>query len=146
MIASLMQDPIAGAYYANIPATTPPLQLADRYLQIKLGGDREASSHCMAIEAHLRDLARLHFERADVLNALQQMENHKKRRKMGKGAPKYLQHIADQIEQKYEIGNMTHLDDGRIQFTFEDFRVRCKNQPGAVALVVAKYRRGLPKR
>ena len=139
-IAKIMQDPIASAIYASLDSHIPPATIADDYLQAKLAGK---TSLCLALEEHTRDMARLHFDKPGVLEALSAVERHKKIRKPGKGAPKMLQQIADSIESDYAAGKYQALGDGRIQFTAGNTRIKCKNSPGAVALVVAKYRRGI---
>ena len=58
MITTLMDNPKAGAIYANIDPGMPPARVADEYLQAKLAGDKDT---CLAFEAHMRDLARVHF-------------------------------------------------------------------------------------
>ena len=143
MIVTLMNNPKAGAIYANIPATMAPVLVADAYLQAKLAGDADA---CIAYEAHARDLARLHFQREDVRECLAAVERYKAMRKPGKNAPRMFQDIAGEIERAYAAGDYQAAGDGRIVFTIDRLRVTCKDLPGAVALVCAKYRRGIPRR
>ena len=139
-ITKIMQDPKAGAIYASLDFHIPPATIADDYLQAKLAGKK---SLCLALEEHVRDMARVYFDKPGVLEALSAVERHKKIRKPGKNAPKMLQEIADSIETDYAAGDYQALEDGRIEFTAGNTRIKCKNAPGAVALVVAKYRRGL---
>ena len=140
-IQKLMSDQKAAAIYASLDTHIHPAVLADYYLQAKLAGN---TSLCLALECFIRDLARMHFNRPEVLEALASMERHKKRRKMGKGAPRMLQDIAAAIDTKYAAGDFERLADGRIKFRIDSLAVTCKNMPGAVALLSAKYRRGLP--
>lgn len=139
-ITKIMQDPKARAIYATLDFHVPPATIVDDYLQAKLAGK---TSLCLALEEHARDMARQYFDKPGVLEALSAVERYKKMRKPGKGAPKILQQIADSIESDYAAGNYEALGDGRIQFTAGNTRIKCKNAPGAVALVVAKYRRGI---
>jgi len=146
-IYKLMQDQKAAAIYASLDTHIHPAMLADDFLQAKLAGDK---SLCLALECYVRDLARMHFHRPEVLDALNSIERHMRVRKMGTNAPKALQSIADQIETLYRQHGGQVLDDGRIRFYVTNdsggaTKIICKNQPGAVALVVAKYRRGMPK-
>jgi hypothetical protein len=64
-------------------------------------------------------------------------------RKPGNGGERMLKDIAGAIERAYQAGDYETLGDGRIKFRVGNLAVTCKNMPGAVALVVAKYRRGL---
>ena len=102
-----------------------PLTLADDYKLAKLAGDKPTM---IAIETHVRQMA--HPE------AL---------RKPGNRGTQDLKRIADQIERAYAAGQYHPLDGGRIQFNIGTLRIKCINRPGAVAWVVAKYRRGLPR-
>ena len=88
----------------------------------------------------------MHFDKPAVLQALQSMERHKSRRKMGQRAGADLQDIARKIEENYKIGWFKLVGDGCVEFHINGLKIRCKDKPGAVALVVAKYRRGVPKR
>jgi hypothetical protein len=125
--------------------------LADEYLQAKLAGDSE---RCLAIELYCRQAAMSFCHVPEVLEMLASVERYKAMRKPGTGAPKMLQDIARQIEVMYSCGEYDQLDDGRIQFYVmlgdkpgpylprPHIKITCKNMPGAVALVAAKYRRG----
>ena len=64
-------------------------------------------------------------------------------RKPGTSAPKMLQEIATTIDSKYARGDFERLEDDRILFKIDKLRVTCKDLPGAVALLSAKYRRGM---
>jgi hypothetical protein len=151
-ITKLMADPKARDIYISLDKHIHPATLADDYLQAKLAGNK---SLCLALHCFIQDLARMHFNRPEVLRALDDIERYAQMRKPGKGAPKMLQDIADQIEQLYAEGLFDTLGDGRIQFRVftggkpgqksprPHLKVTCKNMPGAVALVAAKYRRGL---
>jgi hypothetical protein len=148
-IQKLMQDPKAAAIWQSIDDHIHPATLADNYLQAKLAG---RTSECTAIEQYLRDLAVMHFNRTEVLQALQDMENHKARRKMGKGGSKMLKDIAGQLRAAYPAGDFERLEDGRIMFFVtipgkyiaqpSTLKITCKNAPGAVELVACKYERG----
>ena len=151
----LMNDSKARDIYLAIPATMPPADIADKYLVHKLAGDKSA---CLAYETHARQLAQIHFTRGDVLAMLNKIERYKAMRKPGTGGESMLKHIADQIEWLYSEGLFIELDDGRIEFTVftggkpgqktarPHMLIKCENRPGAVAWVVAKYRRGLSKK
>ena len=120
-------------------------KLADEYLVAKLAGN---TLRCETLEGTIRDLARKYSHRDDVLECLASMERHKSMRKPGAGAPKMLQEIAAAIESKYASGDFTRrgdCDGDKLVFQIDSLRVTCKDLPGAVALVVAKYRRGLGK-
>ena len=113
-MTKIMQDPKASAIYASLDFHIPPATIADDYLQAKLAGN---VSLCLALEEHMRDTARVYFDKPGVLEALSDVEKYKKIRKPGKNAPKMLQEIADSIEADYAAGNYQALADGRIQFT-----------------------------
>ena len=66
-------------------------------------------------------------------------------RKPGTGGERMLKDIAAEIERRYSTGAYTRLSDGRLQFHIDSLKVTCQDMPGAVALVCAKYRRGMPK-
>ena len=119
-----------------------PLTLADDYKLAKLAGDKPTM---IAIETHVRQMAQIHFQRDDVRQALREVEYYKDQRKPGNRGTQDLKRIADQIERAYAAGQYHPLDGGRIQFNIGTLRVKCVNRPGAVAWVVAKYRRGLPR-
>jgi hypothetical protein len=149
-IQKLMHDPKAAAIWQSIDDHIHPATLADNYLAAKLAG---RTSECLALETYLRDLARMHFDRMEVLEALQTMERAKARRKMGKGGTKMLKDIAGQLRQLYRDGMYTVEDDGRLLFFVftggapgsgkrPHLKIRCKNAPGAVELVACKYERG----
>jgi hypothetical protein len=116
-----------------------PLTIADDYKLAKLAGD---NSRMLALETHMRDLARLHFHRPDVREALRQLERTKSERRPGNGGTKMLHGIADQLERDYAAGAFEILADGRIRFTIGNLRLTCADRPGAVAWLAAKYRRG----
>jgi hypothetical protein len=138
-IQKLMHDPKAAAIWQSIDDHIHPATLADNYLAAKLAG---RTSECLALETYLRDLARMHFNRPEVRQALQDMEKHKARRKMGKGGTKMLKDIAARIRQHYAEGRYAHAGDGRIVFKIDNLKVTCKHSPGAVELVACKYERG----
>ena len=148
-ITKLMNDEKARDAYLLIATTTPPLKLADDYILAKLAGDK---SQCLAIEEHLRDLVRVHFHVEEVRQALAQMERYKEMRKPGAGGSTALKAMGDFIARSYAVGDYDVLDDGRIQFIYSApgkfaarpslVKIKCRNMPGAVALLAAKYRRG----
>lgn len=140
-ISTLLADPKVRDAYTALDTRRAPVQLADDYLQAKLSG---RAAECKALEYHIRDLARVHFHRAGVLDMLNSMERHKKRRPMGKGAPKMLKDIAGEIRQQFATGDFWALDDGRVKFKIGGLTLTCKGQPGAVELMACKYERGLP--
>jgi hypothetical protein len=144
MISKLMGNPKAQEVFSAISGMgLAPGYLADKYLQAKL----EDKTHvCLAIEVELRLMAQQRFNEIEVLDALSDMERHKSRRKMGARAPQMLQDIANAIEQDYAAGDFEHLPEGLIRFRIGSTKITCKNKPGALALVIAKYRRGLPRR
>jgi len=150
----VMADSKAAEIYSNLDMVDPVAGapgLADEYLQAKLAGD---SAQCLALELYCRQVAMTFCHVPEVLAMLDSVERHKAMRKPGAGAPKMLQEIADQVEQLYAAGLYDNLDDGRIQFRVltggkpgqksprPHIKITCKNMPGAVALVAAKYRRG----
>jgi hypothetical protein len=138
-VTKLMQDPKAAEIYASLDTHIHPATLADNYLQAKLAG---RGSECLALECWIRDLARNHFHRVEVLQALKDMENHKARRKMGKGGTKMLKDIAARIRADYARGNFQMYNDGRIKFRIDNLAITCLDKPGAVELVACKYERG----
>jgi hypothetical protein len=142
-IQKLMHDPKAAAIWQSIDDHIHPATLADNYLAAKLAG---RTSECTAIEQYLRDLAVMHFDRMEVLEALQTMERAKSRRKMGKGGTRMLKDIGARIRRDYAEGWYAHAGDGRIVFKIDNLKVTCKHSPGAVELIACKYERGLPSR
>lgn len=154
-ISEIMADPRVRDYYLSIGASTAPVKLADDYLQSKLAG---RAWECTAIEQHLRELAMIQFNSATVLDSLQAMERHKRRRKMGKGAPRMLQDIAGQVRTLYATGDYDFLpgvasESDRVRFFVRlggdagagrHLKITCKASPGAVELIACKYERGLP--
>jgi hypothetical protein len=138
-IYDLMSDEKARDIYISLDEHIHPATLADNYLAAKLSG---RGSECLALETYIRDLARIHFNRPEVLQALQDMENHKARRKMGKGGTKMLKAIAARIRRDYAEGWYAHTGDGRIKFSIAGLAITCKHSPGAVELVACKYERG----
>lgn len=140
-IEKLTSDKKAADIYCSLGTHIHPSTLADDYLQGKLKGN---TSLCLALECFIRDLARMHFDKPGVLEALSKMERYKAMRKPGTGAPRMFQEIADIIEQDYIAGDYIRLADNKIQFWAGNLKVTCESLPGAVALVCAKYRRGLP--
>ena len=141
-ITKLMADPKAAAIYASLDNHIHPAKLADDYTLAKLEDNK---SLCLALECFIRDLARMHFNRPEVLQALSDMERIKAARRPGNGGSNALKNIADCIERDYAAGNFERLDQDRIRFTVNNLRVTCKDRPGAVAWMAAKYRRGMPK-
>ena len=147
-VSKLMSDPKAARIYASLDAHIPPATLADDHLQAKLAGNAPL---VLALECFMRDLARRYFHLPEVLQALAKIERNASMRKPSTGAPRMLQDIADAIETRYASGDYFKLTCGRVLFTIPTgvgghLRVTCEDMPGAVALVCAKYRRGLPKR
>ena len=63
-------------------------------------------------------------------------------RPMGTGGVKMLQQVADEIERQFLAGTYRVVGGGLAKFTVGSLTVRCRNLPGAVAIVCAKYRRG----
>jgi hypothetical protein len=137
-VYNLMTNTRAGEIYCAIDKDTAPAILADRYLMHKLSGDAD---HCLAIEEHIRDLARLHFNRPEVLTTLSAMEKHKSKRAPGKDGTKALKAIGAQIRADYAAGDFGIID-GRAQFQVGAQTIRCKNAPGAVEQVARKFERG----
>lgn len=141
-IDQLMGDRVAQEAYMAIPAGADPLDVADQYLEAKLQG---RDSACRGIELHIRQLAQIHFQDDRVLKALARMERYQRMRKLGTGGSADLKRIARAIEKAYAAGDHEVVD-GMAVFCIDNLTIRCENRPGAVALVVAKYRRGLPRR
>ena len=143
MIRQLMNNPKAAQIYASLDLHIHPTTLADNYLQAKLSGNTD---ECLALEFYIRDLARTHFHRIEVLDALAAMERHKARRTMGKSAPKMLREIGARIRSDYSAGRYQVLPgiEG-IKFRIDSLAVTCKDLPGAVELIACKYERGLPR-
>jgi hypothetical protein len=148
-VYNLMTNTRAGEIYCAMDNNTPPAILADRYLMHKLSGDAD---HCLAIEEHIRDLARMYFNRPEVLTALNDMELHKSKRAPGKGGTKDLKAIGAQIRADYAAGDFEREPDGRLLFFVTLpakyasnpglLKIRCKNAPGAVEQVARKFERG----
>ena len=143
MISQVMQDPKAAEYYTAIAGQYSQLVLADKYILAKLAGNK---SECTALECHVRENAQLNFQDDNVREGLRRLENYKSLRKPGTGGSADLKQIARQIEVDYSTGEYTVLPDGRAEFHVNHgTKIRCINMPGAVALVVAKYRKGWRK-
>jgi hypothetical protein len=139
-IAKLMGNDRAIEIYCTIPSGRAPLNIASDYMLAKLADDKAAM---LALEEHARDLARVHFHRDDVRQALALVEHYKGARRPGRGGIKMLQGIADTIERDYAAGDYIRLADGRAQFWVANLKLTCLDLPGAVAWMAAKYRRGV---
>jgi len=154
MINKLMNDPKAAQIYASLDAHIPPATIADDHLQAKLAGN---ASLALALEAHARDIAARYCHIEEARDMLAKVERHATMRKLGANAPQMLQDIAGEVEKLYTEGLYDTLEDGRIQFRVftggtpgqssgrPHIKITCENMPGAVALVCAKYRRGIAK-
>jgi len=145
----VMANKAAADYYALIPGGALPLQLADDYALAKL---QDNAAECLALELHLRQAAQLRFERADVREALRRMEYYKSHRKFGTGGSQDMKKIARNIELDYAYKNY-HTENadefGEVRAIFypaDGLKIKCIARPGAIAWVVAKFRRGLAKR
>ena len=146
-VSKLMSDPKAARIYASLDAHIPPATLADDHLRAKLAGNAPLA---LALECFMRDLARIYFHVDAVRAALAKIERNVGMRKLGTSAPRMLKDIAAKIERFYASGCYDTNANGTICFMINTgsgtLRVTCEDMPGAVALVCAKYRRGLPKR
>ena len=138
----VLADSAAQIAYLDADSLAPD-EIADNYLQAKLAGRK---SECLGLELAARQLAMRYFHKPGVNEMLAKVERYKAMRKPGTRAPKMFQDIAGEIERRYKTGMYTILSGSRIQFHIDSLTVTCDNMPGAVALVVAKYRRGLPRR
>ena len=148
MINQLMSNPAAANIYATIPGGAPPVQLADDYILAKLDGDKDT---CLAIECHLRDVARVHFIRDDVREALASMERYKAARIPGRSGSTEFKRIAQAIRRRYAMGQFTCHPGGLVKFsigtgTDGHLHLTCRDMPGAVEYMARKYERGLPRR
>ena len=74
MISKLMQHKQAGAFYTAIDATANPETLADDYRRFIAHGDYVSHCYALAIECHMRQLAQIGFARADIRQALGDVE------------------------------------------------------------------------
>jgi hypothetical protein len=147
-----MARPKAAQIYASLDAHVPPATLAADYADAARRGNLDLQ---LALELQIRQLAARYCHVTEYRDALARMERAKSRGKMGTSAPRMLQDIADQLEQLYAEGCYIVRDDGRLQFrAFTGgtpgqasprpyLQITCENRPGAVALVCAKYRRGI---
>jgi hypothetical protein len=142
LTGQVMADDIASAVYASLGDHIPPGILADNYLQAKLAGNK---SECLALELYLRQATARYCHVSDYRDALAAVDGYKAMRKPGNGGARIYQDIARAIELAYAEGDYIGLPDGRIKFQIGSLAVTCRNMPGAVQLVCAKYRRGLPK-
>jgi len=144
LLAKIMADSAATLYFAELRNDADLAGLIDQHKLWRLQGD----SRALAIEYHIRCLAVHHFHRGDVLEALSAIERQLKTvRPMGTGGSSDLKNIARHIEENYALGWFTELPDtGQIEFKINGTIVRCKNSPASVAVVVAKFRRGLARR
>jgi hypothetical protein len=138
----LMADPKAAEVFTNISSDTPLNEIVDDHLRARISGD---TSTALGLEYHVRQLATTHFHEPDVLAALGRIDRQCHIRKMGRNAPKRMQSVADKIEKAYHAWDYRKTHDGRIRFNVDGkLKITCKDSPVAVAMVVAKYRRGLP--
>jgi hypothetical protein len=144
LLRKIMSDNAARVYMLELENNADLAGLVDQHKLFRLQGD----SRALAIEYHIRCLAVYHFHRGDVLAALSAIERQLKTvRPMGTGGSSDLKNIARHIEENYAIGWFTELPEtGQIEFKIDGFTVRCKNSPASVAVTVAKFRRGLPRR
>ena len=115
-------------------------EIADKYLSAKLRGD---TALCLALELYARQIAISHFHLPEVNEMLSKVERYKAMRKPGTGAPKMLQDIANEIERAWKSGDFHALDDGRVRFHIGRLKVTCRGTNAGVALLAAKYRRGI---
>ena len=137
----VMADPVAARIYASLADHVPPAILADNYLSAKLAGNK---AECLAIELYLRQATARFFHVPGYIEALSALDRHIARRVPGNGGCRMVKDIAREIEARFASGDYVS-EDGRAVFKIGNLTIRCQDMPGAVALVVAKYRRGLPK-
>jgi hypothetical protein len=146
-ITRLKENVFADDHAANIYITlrtrykgaADPAGLADQYFESVQA--RDASSK-LAFECFIREKTARYCHLDAWRQCLADMERHKSRGVMGTGGARMLQDIADAIETAYATGDYQHRD-GRYLFQVGRLRVWCEPRPGAVALVCAKYRRGI---
>jgi len=131
----------AAQIYASLDAHVPPATLAADYADAARRGHRDLQ---LALELQIRQLAARYCHVTEYLDALARMERAKSRGRMGTDAPRMLQDVADAIEHAYATGDYQQRD-GRYLFQVGRLRVWCEPRPDAVALVCAKYRRGIGK-
>ena len=148
LTGQVMANETASAIYASLDSHIHPATLADDYLAAKLADN---GALCLALELYIRQAAQIHFHRPEVLQALQDIEKHKTRRKMGANGAGHLKRIARKIREKYPAGDFERLpgvagSPDRVKFSIacagSILTVICTDKPGAVALVAAKYDRG----
>jgi len=139
LIREVMARPKAAQIYASLDAHIPPATLAADYADAARRGHRDLQ---LALELQIRQQAARYCHVAEYREALARMERAKTRGRMGNSAPRMLQDVADQIEHAYATGDYQQRD-GRYLFQVGRLRVWCEPRPDAVALVCAKYRRGI---
>lgn len=74
-ITVLMQHPIAGRFYGQIPANSEPGCLAAQFERFIVHGDYQSQCFALAIENHVRQLATIHFQNGSVRDALSKIES-----------------------------------------------------------------------
>jgi hypothetical protein len=139
LIREVMSRPKAAQIYASLDAHIPPATLAADYADAARRGHQDLQ---LALELQIRQLAAHYCHVTDYLDALARMERAKTRGRMRSNAPRMLQDVADAIEHAYATGDYQQRD-GRYLFQVDHLRVWCEPRPDAVALVCAKYRRGI---
>jgi hypothetical protein len=74
LTGKLMINPIAADYYRRLPSSANIETLADKYAQMVAYSDANSEAFCLAIEAHIRHTATVHFHKPEVLQALNTIE------------------------------------------------------------------------
>lgn len=143
LLAKIMADSAATLYFAELRNDADLAGLIDQHKLWRLQGDNRA----LAIEYHIRALAIYQFHRGDVLAALSAVEKNMHIHPMGQNGSADLKNIARRVEQKYRDCDYKLLPDTQqLEFTVDGTVIRCKNTPASVAVLAAKFRRGVPRR
>lgn len=74
MINQLMANPAANAAYGSINAGADLDALADLFERLITHNDRQSAAVSLGIEIHVRQMAQIHFHRAEVNRALSRIE------------------------------------------------------------------------
>ena len=142
LTAELLADPVAAAHFAAMPVNLDDTGMAEKVREYALAAATGDTSLRLALEYFIRQAAIAHPDK--YWRECAQMEKISTRAFGTRAAAKY-QVIARGIERAAASGDYARDSDGRAVFKVDGLTVRCFDSPAAIGLVVAKYRRGLPR-
>lgn len=144
LFGRLMNEPGAAVALERAQALHP-IKAADQHKLALLDHDTVTA---LALEYSVRARAMTHFHEGENLRALSTVERNLKNGlgRMGSGGAAIFQAVADDIVEQLARGNYERdIDNGLAVFRSGRLTVRCADTPGSIAVLIAKYRRGLPR-